>query len=306
MRTSTVGVVVARLQVDTLHAGHRHLIATMQAENALSMVVIGDRVKIPGPTHPLPGKLRAAMVREEFPTLTRVVTLPDHQSDVRWSENLDQLIRTYFPNESVTLYASRDGFTSYYTGTFPVRVIEPIDAPSGTIIRNQIKAEHQAEHFPPGRDYRRGFIAASMTRFPIVFSTVDMAVMDKGRTHVWLGQKHEDCGRWRFIGGFVDPADESRAAAAIREATEELGAIKVDNPILVGSRRISDFRYRDEPDEVMTDLFVLTHTWGQATASDDIDAIYWCPVNELSERLIASHQPLGEMLHTYLRTMKGA
>ena len=298
----SLGVMVARLQVAKLHEGHRHLIETMQAENDDAMVIIGDRIKVPGARNPLPYSVRRAMVEEAFPGLM-VQRLFDTPSDERWSNALDVIVQEYYPEHDVTLYCSRDGFADYYSGIYPVKVIDEHPAESGTEQRARILTDVDAG-INLTEDFRRGYIAAVAGRFPIDFSTVDVAVMDGARTHIWLGQKSEDCGKWRFVGGFVDPSDASRTAAACREAREELGNIKLDNAIYIDSARIDDFRYYDEPDGVMTDLFLVTHTWGQATASDDLSAIGWFPIEELHERLIDCHKPLADLLIEYLKKEK--
>ncbi len=293
-----LGVAVARFQVATLHAGHLHLIETMRRENDDVLVIIGDRIKVAGARNPLPFAIRQMMVAESFPDLM-VLRLADTPSDKRWSAALDALIRQHFPLHQVTLYCSRDGFSDYYSGSFPVNVLDEHPAESGTEQRARILSEINAG-MNINTDFRRGYIAAALQRFPITFSTVDVAVMNKARTHLWLGQKVEDVGKWRLIGGFVDPSDESRLAAAVREASEELGGIKLDAVEYVDSMRVNDFRYRDEKDGVMTDLFIATHTWGRAVASDDLDAIGYFPVEELEERLIPCHQPLGKRLLKHL------
>lgn len=294
----TLGVVVARLQVAELHEGHQHLINTMISETDDALVLMGDRIKVPGVRNPLPYPIRRAMVEDTFPDIM-VLRLWDTPSDERWSQKLDEVVRQYYPDHDVTLYCSRDGFADYYSGSFRVKVVEEHPAESGTEQRHRIV--HEVDHsINLNKDFRRGYIAASTMRFPIVFSTVDVAVMNKERTHIWLGQKKEDCGKWRLIGGFVDPTDTSRRAAAKREAEEELGNIKLDRLSYVDSMRVDDFRYRDEPDGVMTDLYIATHTWGKATASDDLDTIGWFPIKELLERLIPSHQHLGQRLLEYL------
>ncbi len=296
-----LGVIVARLQVAELHAGHRHLIESVLASCDAVLICIGDRDKVAGARNPLPYSARAAMVAEHYGESIAVRRLADHPDDRRWSERLDALIRAEYPLHDVTLYCSRDGFSDYYSGAFPVHVIAEAPAESGTQQRARILADLKSGN-RQNADFRRGMIAAAASRYPIVFSTVDVAVMDGNRSHLWLGQKHEDNGRWRFVGGFVDPTDTSRAAAAIREAEEELGGIRLDNPTYVGSLQVNDFRYRDEADSIMTDLFIVTHTWGQATASDDLDAIGWFPLSQLPELLIPCHQPLGALLLRHLST----
>ena len=300
----SLGVMVARLQVAKLHEGHRHLIATMQKENDDTLVFLGDRVKVPGARNPLPYPVRRTMVEEAFPS-TVVLRLSDTPSDERWSNALDAIVQEHYPEHDVTLYCSRDGFADYYSGIYPIKVIGEHTAESGTEQRARILAD-VTNGTNLNEDFRRGYIAAVAGRFPIDFSTVDVAVMDGARTHIWLGQKAEDCGKWRFVGGFVDPSDVSRKAAALREAREELGNIKLDNTIYIDSARVDDFRYRDEPDGVMTDLFLVTHTWGQATASDDLDAIGWFPITELRERLIDCHKPLADLLIGYLKKEKSS
>lgn len=304
MTTSpTLGVTVARFQVATLHEGHRHLIETMRRENDESLLLIGDRIKLPGARNPLPYQLRKRMLQETFPDLP-VDRLWDTPSDTVWSQQLDALVRTQYPEHRVTLYCSRDGFVDHYSGDFPVRVIDEHPAESGTEQRARIYAEATTGE-STNVDFRRGYIAASVTRFPIVFSTVDVAIVSSDHTMVLLGQRASDKGQWRFPGGFMDPTDENRRAAAKREVREECGDIEIEITDHLGDFRVHDFRYRDEADEVQTDLFLATYVFGAPRAGDDLDALAWFPIEELSERLIDNHQTLGQAVLAHLSTRKG-
>ncbi len=292
----SLGVIVARMQVDILHAGHIHLIESVTAENDAVLVLLGERDKVPGAKHPLPAPLRAQMVHEHFPSIL-VGTLKDTPSNERWSAELDRTVNEIAHDAEVTLYCSRDGFAPYYSGAFPVKEIDPVAAPSGTEIRHRIKVEGVET---TNADYRRGWIAHATRRYPVDLSTVDVAVMDGAREFIWLGQKPEDCGKWRFVGGFVDPSDETRKAAALRETKEEFGELNLSNPVHIGDFKIDDMRYRDEADGTRTDFFLVTNSWKAPTANDDISAVKCFRIEDLIDNLIDAHQILGAALLDHL------
>lgn len=313
--TMTLGVIVARFQVAELTQGHRSLIEHALTNNDRVLICLGERDKVPGARNPLPFIVRKRMIEEAYGKRISVHELRDQPSDARWSQALDQLIADHIPRHQVTLYCSRDGFAPYYSGRHPIEIVEVVASESGTQQRAAISLDFTMRNHhhqwggkpltiwqqPWTRDYRRGFIAAATARHPIVFSTVDIALINPARTHLWLGQKPSDEGRWRFFGGFVDPRDTSRKAAARRELLEEVSGITIDETIdYVDSLMVDDFRYRDEGDSVMTDLFVATYTGGQPIAADDITAVGHFPLAELLERLVPEHQPLGELLLVHL------
>ena len=65
------------------------------------------------------------------------------------------------------------------------------------------------------------------------------------------------------------------------------------------SAKIDDWRYRSEVDKIITHLYSCDLVFGQAKASDDLEAIDWFPVKELphmlkNDRLSAEHLPLFE------------
>ena len=316
---NTLGVIVARFQVAELTQGHHSLIEHVLDHNDRVLICLGERDKVPGARNPLPFIVRKRMIEEVYGKRISVHELRDQPSDARWSEALDQLIADHIPRHQVTLYCSRDGFAPYYSGRHPIEIVEVAASESGTQQRAAISLDFTKRNHhhqwggkprtiwqqPWTRDYRRGFIAAATARHPIVFSTVDIALMNSARTHLWLGQKPTDEGRWRFFGGFVDPRDTSRKAAARRELLEEVSGITIDETIeYVDSLAVDDFRYRDELDGVMTDLFIATLADGQPIAADDITAVGYFPLTELMDRLVTGHQPLGELLLTHL-TLKG-
>ncbi len=312
----TLGVIVARFQVAELTLGHHSLIEHALRHNDRVLICLGERDKVPGARNPLPFIVRMRMIEETYGKRISIHQLRDQPSDARWSQALDQLIADHIPRHQVTLYCSRDGFAPYYSGRHPIEIVEMAASESGTQQRAAISLDFTKRNHhhrwggkpltiwqqPWTRDYRRGFIAAATVRHPIVFSTVDVALMNHARTHLWLGQKPIDEGGWRFFGGFVDPRDTSRKAAARRELLEEVRDITIDDTTIeyVDSLVVDDFRYQDEYDSVMTDLFIATHTCGQPRAADDITAVCYFPLTELLERLVPEHQPLGTRLLSHL------
>ncbi|MDQ3111047.1 MAG: NUDIX domain-containing protein [Bacteroidota bacterium] len=130
-------------------------------------------------------------------------------------------------------------------------------------------------------------------RYPTVFATVDVVIERDGK--LLLGRKaHQE--KFRFVGGFADPAlDNSYEDAAKREAKEETSLI-VSGVKYLGSTRIDDPRYRGTPDCIITHLFFAEKWEGTPIASDDIAELKWFSRSELSAAVfVDEHHVLWDL-----------
>jgi bifunctional NMN adenylyltransferase/nudix hydrolase len=286
----SVGVVVGRFQVAELHAGHRHLLETARCRHDALLVLIGTTNASPTPRNPLSYKARRFMLEAAFPEAT-ILPVSDHPSDEAWSTKIDALITETFPDAVATLYGSRDSFAPRYSGVLPIEIIDPIPSPCGTDTRNGLMSDIALT----SSEIRGGIIRGVTERFPITYPTVDVAIM-RG-TKVLLGRKASDpAGKYRFIGGFVDPSDESLEAAAKREAYEETSGMEIGDLRYVGSAKVEDWRYRGTGDGIMTTLFRATYVFGALAPADDIEHLEWHTISDLPDVLVPEHLRLGELL----------
>ncbi len=133
----------------------------------------------------------------------------------------------------------------------------------------------------------------TQVRFPTVFSTVDVVFERNGK--LLLGRKPNQ-QKFRFVGGFADPAlDNSYEDSAKREAKEETGLI-VASVKYLGSTRIDDPRYRGTEDCIITHLFFAEEWSGEPVASDDIAELKWFEKSEISnETFVDEHHVLWNL-----------
>lgn len=116
--------------------------------------------------------------------------------------------------------------------------------------------------------------------YPTVFATVDVVIKKDGK--LLLGRKAKQ-DKFRFLGGFADPAlDNSYEDAAKREAKEE-SQLEVTKVRYMGSTRIDDPRYRGTEHCIITHLFLAEEWSGEPVASDDIAELKWFEEASLSE-----------------------
>jgi bifunctional NMN adenylyltransferase/nudix hydrolase len=285
----TTAVVVGRFQVPKLHLGHRFLIEFAASRHDRLLIVLGVAGSFPTPRNPLSFEMREAMIKKEYPHAL-IVPLPDCPSDEAWSKALDELIERV-ATLPATLYGSRKSFFSAYSGKFPQEVVPSFNLYAGSKDRERI-----AKHSGRSEAFRRGVIYTQASRHPIVYPTVDTAILSSDGTQVLLAAKEIDGAKRRFVGGFVDTSDLSLEQAAKREVIEETSSIEVDDFRYVGSARVRDWRYLGTGDEIMTTLFRATYVFGAPRAQDDIISLEWIPLREMMDLLVDEHKPLGEML----------
>jgi bifunctional NMN adenylyltransferase/nudix hydrolase len=129
--------------------------------------------------------------------------------------------------------------------------------------------------------------------YPTVFPTVDVIIRKDGK--LLLGRKAKQ-DKFRFLGGFADPAlDKSYEDAAKREAKEE-SELVVTKVKYVGSTRIDDPRYRGTEHCIITHLFLAEEWSGEPKASDDIAELKWFDESSLSENdFVKEHDVLWKM-----------
>lgn len=303
----TVGVIIARLQVAELHEAHKELIDTVLANHAKVMIFLGLSQVRGSINDPLDYQPRKQMLLEEYPhdkypNLT-IGYIKDNRCDDSWSEKLDGQIQDIIsPNDTVVLYGSRDSFLPHYKGKFDKRELQATRQISGSEIRAKIA---QAPQSNP--QFRAGAIWASYQRYPTVYSTVDIAVFDPRERRILLARKPLEDG-YRFVGGFIDPKDNSFEEAALRELDEECGlTVSLKGLRYVGSEKVDDWRYAKNPSEkIMTHLYVGLYSMGAPRAADDIAEVRWFdydefnPKNAIDYFLMEEHVSLWNMAEVYI------
>lgn len=319
----TVGVIVARFQVDELHEAHKELIDTVLSNHPKVMIFLGlSDVKgsINDPLHFQPRKqmILESYPHEKFPNLM-INYIKDCRDDGVWSGKLDGQIRDVLsPTDSVVMYGSRDSFLGRYSGKFDVRELQATRHISGTELREKISKAPLSD-----KKFRTGVIFASYQRYPTVYSTTDVVVFDPKERRVLLARKPNE-QLYRFPGGFVNTTDDSFEDAALRELEEETDLnISLTGLRYVGSKRVNDWRYADNPSEkIMTHVYVGLYDGGAAKAKDDIAEVRWFDYKKLNKEvrmfdektglteetteasltIVEEHLPLWEMARAYIDT----
>ena len=289
-KATDVGVIVGRFQVNELHEAHVDLITSVLNKHDRVLVFLGNSTIRNTLNNPLDYRARRTMIADKFPAV-EIHYINDNPSDTAWTKNLDKLIgEQLLPMQTVTLYGSRDSFLKCYTGKFNTCELEATTFISGTEVRRRV-----CNNYPPTADYRAGMIAATAYRFPTAFQTVDIAVVnDKGE--LLLARKPEE-KKWRFIGGFSDPASVSLEEDAKREVQEEAG-VEVGNITYLGSTLINDWRYRGEIDKIKTALFVAKYVFGKPEGADDVAEVKWVSINNLTKNdIVETHHVLIDMFN---------
>ena len=290
MNNNSCGVIVGRFQVARLHDGHRDLIDFVISKHANVLIVLGVSRAYANERNPLSYEMRKTMIRNVYPDV-QFAELKDGRFDSHWCKALDRLIEEKANELDITMYGSRDSFLDSYTGKFPVERFSAKNRYNGTSKRmDQLRNPKFTQGF------REGVIYSVANRAPIVYPTVDVAVLDSSQNNVLLAGKNGDGGKLRFIGGFVDAADKSYEMAARREVYEETSGAEVSNYSCLGSFQVDDWRYRGLGDGIMTTFYCAKYIFGCPRAADDIDRLTWVPIRVLLKVIIDEHKPLAEKL----------
>ena len=284
-----VGVIVARFHAHELHEAHKDLIQTVLDKHERVIIFLGLSPLKNTLRKPLDFKSRKAMIEESFKNV-EVHYVDDNRDDAVWSKNLDRQIQKWLnPAQTVTLYGSRDSFIKHYSGKYPTCELEAEVFVSATEIRKKI-----INNYTPTKDFRAGMIAATGTRYPIAYQTVDIAILNSTKGEILLVKKPTE-PKFRFCGGFSDPNSISLETDAKREVKEETG-IEIGEPQYIGSTLINDWRYASENDKIKTAFFVAEYIFGAPQGADDVEVAKWFKLNTLTKGdLMEEHGVLLDM-----------
>jgi len=285
---STVGVIIARLQTPYLHDGHIALLDHVTDKHFNVIVFLGIPRIQNTKRNPLDYNTRKQMIQRSYPNVT-ILPLEDNRSDEKWSANVDNNIRTIFPDKLAMIYGSRDSFIPHYHGKYVVEEFPIVGEHNATDIR-----AISSEVVRTSEDFRAGIIYGINKQRPVTYPTVDIVVAnDNGQ--ILLARKPAET-LFRFVGGFVDRDDKDWEMAARRELYEEtkLSALKMH---YVCSQAVEDWRYAREESGIMTTLF-LAYDWdqmGRPEASDDIAEVRWFNLTDLFDITTEPSQGSGHV-----------
>jgi len=299
--TTDVGVIVGRFQAPLIHEGHQEVIQKVMSKHPRVVVFLGLSPHKCTRKDPYDFQIRKAMFEQQFPQV-EVDYIHDVGDDLQWSKNLDRQIRRVIgPNQTATLYGSRDSFLKSYKGNYATCELTPTKYISASEIRKAvgIKAKKTQE-------FREGIVYAMECQPPRVIPTVDFAIYNPAKQEVLLVRKSDE-HLLRFPGGKVDVEDEALEAACFKEKHQEVGsAITVSGFSYITSAQMNDWRYRGQYDKILTTFFYAEYIDGTPSPEDaEIAEARWVNVDELrmkfTSMVMPVHAPLcihfGDFLH---------
>lgn len=270
-----VGVIIGRFQTSRLHEAHFKLISHVMSNHKQTLILLGVSRVQNTKKNPLDFATRKSMIQKQFPSAV-ILPIRDVNNDEIWSRNVDDAISTSWGEKKTVIYGSRDSFIPYYYGKYPVIELEASGDHNATNLRAEV-----AKETLDSEDFRAGVIYSAYSHWPVTYPTVDICAYNKNGEILMARKPTEDM--WRFVGGFVDRADNSYEDAAKREFREETGGnCSVGNFKFITSQKIDDWRYRNEESGIMTSLYLCEYLHGRAEASDDIAEVKWIPIREFS------------------------
>lgn len=273
IKKNEVGVIIGRFQTPVLHEGHTSVLDKVTDMHSNVVVFLGVPRIQNTKRNPLDFSTRIKLIQESYPDVI-VLALPDHRSDEKWSENVDNALATMFPETKAILYGSRDSFLPYYSGKHETNELDQVASHNATDLRAEA-----ATKTLDSDEFRAGVIYGITKQRPVTYPTVDVVVLDGDK--ILLARKSAE-DKFRFVGGFVDRTDANWEMAARRELYEEtkLSALKMH---YICSQAVEDWRYEREDSGIMTTLF-MTYAWdqmGRPEASDDIAEVKWFNTEDL-------------------------
>jgi bifunctional NMN adenylyltransferase/nudix hydrolase len=276
-------VLIARFQVAELSEKQIQLIARLSATHKRLLVVLEESPVPASKRNPLDVETRKLMLLESFPAL-QIQSLKPVSSMQKWSETLDKLIEEQFAGEEVVIYGEEGMLDQRYFGVYKYQE---------TTVEEEFASGEISDTWKSSTAFRKGAIHTVQSQYAKVNPTVDIAIIDGDK--LLLGRKPNQ-EKFRFIGGFADPADADFEQSARREAEEETG-LKVEEIRYAGSAKIDDWRYREEEDKIITTFFIAKYAGGTASPKDDIEELKWFEKEELKiDTFVEEHVVLYRML----------
>jgi len=169
-----VGVVVARFQVDEIHAGQKQFLDFVCEHHKKVILFLGVSRAEGTRDNALDFATRKIMIQNDYPNIVCFAQL-DQKSDIVWSKNLDESIDLAYGGKKTLLYGSRDSFIPHYFGRHQTVELAPTIPVSGTEIREGIAREILNE-----KTFRTGIIYQAYSQRPKVYPTViSLVIMTK-------------------------------------------------------------------------------------------------------------------------------
>jgi len=288
-----VGVVVARFQTPALHEGHRYILDYALSRHDDVLVILGVS-PVMTDRNPLSFEMRKGMLENAYPGMLTIVpsdSLPSSYKER--SQKIDEIIKTIYPHRGAVLYGSRESFVHTYEGSFKTEEVPTIFSGNATEIRKSVK-------IIDSEDFRSGVVHANIHRKRVGYPTVDVAVVHYPSQQVLLVGKNSEEGKLRFPGVFFNPeVDDSFESAGIRCVRKETPQANINTPQYVESKRIDDWRFNKAKDSLVSILMKAECMSGSAVPGKGVDTAAWVPFSKVPEVLIASHQPLGEIMQKH-------